>query len=105
MKLKMDRERDTLQRIDGLPCPRHLFSLTDWADPAVVDRLISEGYVDCLHQQRDENGQLLLAMGLQLTPKGKRSIRPKPNLPNLVFRGSLAGASFVGMSVVILYLG
>jgi hypothetical protein len=101
----MNKESETLRRIEALPDPRHLFILPDWAEPTVVDRLIQEGYLDCLHQQRDEKGVLLLAMGLQVTTKGKRLIHPKPSAPRLIVTGTLAGASLVTMSLLILYLG
>jgi hypothetical protein len=101
----MNNERDTLRRIEALPEPRHLFILPSWADPAVVDQLIADGYLVCQHQQRDDRGRLLVAMGLHLTPKGNRLIHPIINLQKLAFKGSLAGASFAVMSVVILYLG
>jgi hypothetical protein len=101
----MKKECETLRRIEALPEPRHLFILPQWADPVVVDRLIQEGYLSCQHQQRDAKGALLLAMGLQITPKAVRMIHPGLNLQKLVFKGSLAGASFAVMGLLILYLG
>jgi len=101
----MKKERDTLRRIDALPEPRHLFVLPDWIDPVLLDRLIQRGYLTCLHQQRDAEGALQLAMGLELTHKGDHLIRPGLSWPQVALKGSLAGASFTIMSVAILYLG
>ncbi|HEV3271912.1 MAG TPA: hypothetical protein VGZ93_07000 [Candidatus Methylacidiphilales bacterium] len=101
----MKKERDTLRRIEALPEPRHLFILPDWIDSATLDRLIQQGYLTCQHHQRDANGAIHLAMGLQVTPKGGRLIQPQINWRQLALRGSLAGASFVVMSVLILYWG
>jgi len=98
-------DRDLLATIDVLPEPRHLFVLPDWLDSATLDRFIERGYVTCSHCQRDENGAIHLAMGLNLTNKGKRLIQSDEKLRQLVLKGSLAGASFAAMSVVILYLG
>jgi hypothetical protein len=102
---KMSKERDTLRKIEALPAPRHLFILPDWAEPATLERLIQDGYLDCGHSQRDEKGSLNLAMELQLTAKAERLIHPRHDWRRLAMRGSLAGASFGLMSVVILYLG
>jgi hypothetical protein len=44
-------------------------------------------------------------MGLELTSKGERMLRPAVDWRQLAWRGSLAGASFACMSVAILYLG
>jgi hypothetical protein len=101
----MDKERDILQRIEALPQPRHLFVLPKWADPGTLDRLSGDGYIHSNYQQRDEQGQLVLAMNLQLTPKGNRLLKPASNWPRLAFTGSLAGVSFAGISLIILYLG
>lgn len=101
----MKRELDTLPRIEALPEPRHLIILPDWVDSATLDRLIQEGYLTCPHHQRDPNGAIHVAMGLQLTPKGERLIQPRISWRKLALRGSLDGASFVVMSVLILYWG
>ena len=101
----MNKERDILRRIEALPEPRHLFVLPPWADGAVIDALIRDEYLECQYQQRDERGELLVAMGLRITPKGQRLAHPVTTARGLVLRGSLAGASFAAMSVVILYLG
>ena len=73
----MKKEREMLKRIVALPEPRHLFVLPDWADPATLDFLLKEGYLTCLHFQRDDNKTIHLVMGLQLTPKGEHLIHPK----------------------------
>jgi len=101
----MQKIRDTLSRLEALAEPRHLFVLPDWADPAIMDRLIQEGYLTCLHCQRDDKGAIHLMMGLQLTTKGERLIHTRIDWQKLTLKGSLAGASFVIMSVLILYLG
>jgi len=101
----MNKDCDTLRRIEALPEPRHLFILPDWIDPAILNRLIVEGYLTCQHHQRDEKGSLHLVMGLQLTTKGDRLLRPRIDWQGLAWKGSLAGASFAVMSLVILYLG
>jgi hypothetical protein len=101
----MENERYILRRIDALPEPRHLFVIPNWIEPTTLDRLTQDGYLDCQHQQRDEKGQLLVVMGLKLTPKAKCLLEPKPQWSGLVLKGSLAGASFAAMSVIILYLG
>lgn len=101
----MTKERETLLRIETLPEPRHLFILPKWADAATVDSLIHDGYLECQYEQRAETGELLVAMGLHITPKGQRLIHPEANLRQLFVKGSLAGASFVAMSLLILYLG
>ena len=98
-------DRDLLATIDTLPEPRHLFVLPGWLDSATLDRLIERGCVTCSHTQRDESGLIHLAMGLSLTAKGKRLSSPEPEWRRLMLKGSLAGASFAVMSVVILYLG
>jgi hypothetical protein len=101
----MKKEIDTLRRIEALPEPRHLFILPDSIDSATLDRLIQEGHLTCLHHQRDAKGAIHLAMNLQLTPKGEQLIQPWISWQQLAFRGSVAGASFVLMSVAILYWG
>ena len=101
----MDTDRDILQRIEALPRPRHLFVLPEWVNPTTLDRLTNNGYIHCQYQQRDEKGQLVMAMNLQLTPKANNLLKPKPRWPRLAFTGSLAGASFAGISLLILYLG
>ncbi len=101
----MNKERDILRRIEALPEPRHLFILPTWADPGVLDALIRDGYLDCQYLQRSDKGELLVAMGLRITAKGDRLIHPVVNVQRLFLRGSLAGASFAAMSVLILYLG
>lgn len=101
----MNKDRDLLHRIEALPEPRHLFILPDWVDPALLNRLIDDGYLTCLHHQRDDKGALHLAMGLQLTAKRDRLLRPRINWPRLALKGSLAGVGFVVMSLLILYLG
>ena len=101
----MKKELETLRRIEALPEPRHLFILPDWADSATLDRLIQEGCLTCLHHQRDAKGAIYLAMGMELTPKGERLIQPRISWRQLALRGSLAGASFMVMSVLILYWG
>jgi len=101
----MNKERDTLRRIEALPEPRHLFVLPDWIDPALLNRLIDEGYLTCLHYQRDDQRALHLVMGLQLTAKGDRLLRPRVDWQQLALKGSLAGVSFAVMSVFILYWG
>ncbi len=101
----MTKERDTLSRIEALREPRHLFILPDWADPVTLDRLLQEGYLTCHHHQRDDRGDLAVAMDLQLTPKGTRLLHPPIDWSELAVRGSLAGASLTVMSLVILYLG
>jgi len=101
----MKTERETLRIIEALPHPRHLFIIPDWADPVVLDRLIDQGYLTCAHHQRDDSGVILVAMGLQLTEKGNRLIHPEKRWKEIVWKGSLAGASFALISVLILYLG
>ena len=101
----MKKELDTLHRIEALPEPRHLFVLPDWVDSAALDRLIQESYLTCSHYQRDPEGAIHLVMGLQLTPKGERALQPQISWGQLAVRGSMAGASFALMSVVILYWG
>jgi hypothetical protein len=101
----MKTERETLLRIESLSEPRHLFIMPPWANPAVIDRLIQGGYLTCLHHQRNQSGEILLLMGLQITEKGERLIHPLADWRQLAWKGSLAGASFTAMSLVILYLG
>lgn len=103
----MNKELETLRQIKELAEPRHLFVLPDWADANEIDDLIREGYLTCEHQQRDDKGTLLLAMRLELTPKGNALLdsKGKGGWRQLALKGSLAGASFVVMSVVILYVG
>lgn len=101
----MKKDLETLRIIEALPKPRHLFILPGWADPAILDKLIRDGYVTCQHHQRDENGLLHLVMGLELTPKGDRFLHPLAEWRELALRGSLAGVSLLAMSLLILYLG
>jgi hypothetical protein len=101
----MQKLRDTLSRLEAMAEPRHLFILPDWADPGIMDRLIQEGYLTCLHCQRDDKGAIHLMMGLQLTAKGARLIHPRIDWQQLALKGSMAGASFAVMSVLILYWG
>ena len=101
----MKKECDALRRIEALPEPRHLFVLPNWVDPAILDRMIKQGYLTCVHHQRDDKGAIHLVMGLQLTAKGDRLIHPRIDWQQLAWKGSLAGASFAVMSLVILYLG
>jgi len=101
----MNNKRETLRRIEAMLEPRHMFILPAWVDPVVLDQLLQEGYLTCIHQQRDEKGALQVIMGLELTPKGERLANPRFDLPKLALRGSLAGASFVTVSMVILYFG
>jgi hypothetical protein len=102
---KMKKERETLRIIKALPEPRHLFILPGWVDPVLLDRLIAEGYLTCQRQQRDNEGVLLSATDLQLTARGERLIHPRSDWHRLAVKGSLAGASFVAISVLILYWG
>lgn len=99
----MNKERATLRRIEELNAPRHLFILPSWAEPAVIDRLIQGGCLTFSHLQRSQ-GVINLIMGLELTSKGSRLIRPTFDWRNLMLRGSLAGASLTAISVAILYL-
>jgi hypothetical protein len=101
----MHLDRDTLRRIDGMPAPRHLFVLPSWAPSGELDRLIEQGYLTCGHLQRDNKGDIQVAMSLELTTKAKRLIHPDVSWRNLALKGSLAGASFTAMSFLILYLG
>ena len=101
----MKKERELLSRIEALPEPRHLFVLPAWADSGTLDRLITENYLSCVHLQRDNEGAVLVAMGLKLTEKGHRLNQPMPEWSQIVWKGSLAGASFTGLTVLILYLG
>jgi len=101
----MNNKRETLRRIEAMLEPRHMFILPAWVDPVVLDQLLQEGYLTCIHQQRDEKGALQVIMGLELTHKGERLANPRFDLPKLALRGSLAGASFVTVSMVILYFG
>jgi hypothetical protein len=101
----MKNERETLRIIEALPEPRHLFLLPGWLDPVILERLIDEGYLTCQHDQRDAEGVLLSVMGLQLTAKGARLIHSKTNWKRLAMTGSLAGASFAAISLLILYWG
>jgi hypothetical protein len=101
----MKKEADMLRRIEALPEPRHLFILPDWVDHDVLHRLIEQGYLTCLHHQRDDKGAIHLVMCLQLTAKGERLIHPLIDWRQLAFKGSLAGASFAVMSLLILYWG
>jgi hypothetical protein len=101
----MKKELDLLGRIEALPEPRHLFILPDWVDPQLLDRLIQEGYITCHHNQRTESGVLNVVMGMRITAKGDRLLHPAVNWRQLVVKGSLAGASFTAMSLLILYLG
>jgi hypothetical protein len=101
----MKQEREMLRVIEALPQPRHLFIIPDWVDLTLLERLLDENYLTCTHQQRDQNGTILVAMGLQLTPKGKRLILPQTGWKQLVLKGSMAGASLAVLSTLILYLG
>jgi len=101
----MNSKRETLHRIEEMLEPRHMFILPAWIDPVQLDRLIHEGYLSCLHLQRDEKGAIYLVMGLELTPKGHRVVHPRFDLPKLALKGSLAGVSLVAASLVILYFG
>lgn len=101
----MKNERETLRIIEALPEPRHLFIIPAWADPVTLDQLITQGYLTCAHQQRDEKGVILVAMGLQLTAKGKRLIRPQIAWKQIAWKGALAGASLAVLSLIILYVG
>jgi len=101
----MKKERDLLARIEALPEPRHLFVLPSWADSDVLDWLIAENYLTSVHLQRDNMGGVLVAMGLKLTEKGYRLIQPTSEWTQMAWKGSLAGASFTGLTVLILYLG
>ena len=94
-----------LRIIEALPQPRHLFIIPGWADPAILDQLLDQGYLTCAHQQRDDKGVILVAMGLQLTAKGNRLIRPQNEWKQIAWKGSLAGASFAVLSLLILYWG
>jgi hypothetical protein len=101
----MKKERETLRIIKALPEPRHLFILPGWVDPVVLDRLIQEGYLTCQLHRRDDQGALLLVMDLELTARGERLILPRIDWRQLAVKGSLAGASLVVMSLLILYWG
>jgi hypothetical protein len=101
----MKTDRDILRRIENLYGPKHLFILPRWADPVALDRLIQGGYLTVSHLQRSEEGDINLVMGMQLTNKGARLLEPAFSWSQLALRGSLAGASFTGMSLAILYLG
>src|SRR5260221_7969997 len=101
----MNKDRELLRRIEALLQPRHLFTLPNWADPAILDRLIQDGYLTCLHQQRDAKSAIHLVMGLQLTAKGNRLAHPRLDWTQLALKGSLAGASFAVISLLILYWG
>ena len=96
---------DVLKRIEGLPAPRHLFVLPSWAEPGSLDRLLDDGYLMCAHTQRDKNGAIQVAMNLRLTPKAERLVHPSPpRWPEKAVRTSLALASMLGISLVVLYL-
>ena len=101
----MNKERETLRTIESLPEPRHLFIIPGWTDPLTLDQLIAEGYLTCDHHQRDDKGAILVAMGLKLTPKGTHLLHPRVEWKELAIKGSLAGASLMVMSLLILYLG
>ena len=101
----MKKESETLRQIEALREPRHLFVLPAWIDPVVLDRLIQEGCLTCRHRQRDAKGVINLVMDLQLTARGDRLIRPQADWRQIALKGSLAGASFMAMSLLILYLG
>ena len=96
---------ELLRRIKALPEPRHLFVLPAWIDAAGLDRLIREGDLTCHHDQRDDKGAIQVVMGLELAPKGEAALAERSGWRQVAVRGSLAGASFVLMSVVILYIG
>jgi hypothetical protein len=97
-----EAEIEALRQIKNLPEPRHLFVVPD---PLALDQLIQEGCLTCEHEQRNDEGLIQVAMGLQLTPKGESLLRLGADWQQLAWRGSLAGASFAAMSVVILYIG
>lgn len=101
----MKNDRETLLRIEALSEPRHLFVLPFWVNPTILDQLIRDQYLTCLHCQRDDKGVIHLAMGLQLTDKGNRLLHPRLDWRGLALKSSLAGASFAAMSLLILYLG
>jgi hypothetical protein len=100
-----DRDRDTLIRINKVPEPRHFFVLPAWLDSGALDRLIELEYVTSAHCQRNQSGLIQVAMGLQLTAKGRRMIKPEVHWQRLALKGSLAGASLAVMSLAILYWG
>jgi hypothetical protein len=99
----MNKDRNTLLRIEELHEPRHLFILPSWANPQILDRLIQEGYLTFSHLQRTK-GAISLVMGLKLTEKGSRTIEDRFDWPGLALKGSLAGASFIAISMAILFL-
>ncbi len=101
----MNSDRIALGRIDSMSTPRHMFVIPGWIEPAALDRLIDGGYLTAEHLQRDASGIITVAMDLRVTTKGKRLIFPEVTWKNLALKGSLAGASFTAMSLVILYLG
>ena len=102
----MNNPAEVLKRIEGLPVPRHIFVLPDWAEPGVLDRLMDQGYLTCAHHQRDANGDIQLAMSLNLTLKGHEAMcSSHPKWPGLALKASVAGLSFALMSVLVLYLG
>ena len=98
-------DREVLARIAEIPEPRHLFVLPAWLDSNTLERLIELEFLTATHCQRNQNGSIQVAMGLELTPKGKRMSKPEVRWQRLALHGSLAGASFTAMSVLILYLG
>ena len=98
-------DQDVLARINALPEPRHLFVLPTWLDADTLDRLIELEYLTCTHCQRSHTGTIQVAMGLELTLRGKRMSKPEVKWQRLALQGSLAGASFTAISVLILYLG
>ena len=104
--LKMKKESELLRNIERLPEPRHLFVLPDGAEPRAMDRLMDQGYLTCAHHQRDKDGALSVAMHLQLTPKAGQLLEPPAGTrwPQLAWKGSLAGASLTGMSLLVLYI-
>jgi hypothetical protein len=102
--MNIQSEREMLNRIEQVPEPRHFFIPPVWVDLGMLTELIDSGYLICTHQQRDGSGRISVVMGMEITPKGKRLVHPRWDW-QLALKGSLAGASFAGMSVVILYLG
>jgi hypothetical protein len=98
-------DTDLLLRIESMPAPRHLFVLPPWLESSTLDRLIGDGCLTCEYVQRNARGAIQVAMDLNLTAKGRQVIHPKADWQSLMVKGSLAGASFAAMSMLILYLG
>jgi hypothetical protein len=94
-----------LQRIEGLPVPRHLFVLPGWVAGGALDRLVDEGYLTCAYSQRDKNGALQVAMSLNLTQKAERLLRPpRATWRDKILKASAAGVCLIALNLVILYL-